>query len=59
MKSVGRDLRRIEIATIHVLPAAMQSAMKVIKDHEKINKAPCRSLMNQPLNGGSLRIGAK
>jgi len=59
VKSVGRDLRRIEIATIHALPAAMQSAMEVIKDLGKINKAPCRSLMNQPLNGDSLRIGAK
>jgi len=51
VKSVGLDLRRIEIATIHALPAAMQSAMEVIKDLGKINKAPCRSLMKQPLNG--------
>jgi hypothetical protein len=51
VKSVSLDLWRIEIATIYVLPAAMQSAMEVIKDLGKINKAPCRSLTNQPGNG--------
>jgi hypothetical protein len=51
VKSVSLDLWRIEIAAIHALPAAMQSAMDVIKDLGKINKAPCRSLMNQPRNG--------
>jgi hypothetical protein len=48
---VGLDLRRIETATIHALPAAMQNVMEVIKDLGKINKMPCKSLMNQPLNG--------
>jgi hypothetical protein len=51
VKSVGLDLLRIEIATIHALPAAMQSAMEVIKDLGKINKAHCRSFMTQPRNG--------
>jgi hypothetical protein len=51
VKSVGLDLWRIEISTIHALPAAMQSAMEVIKDLGKINKAPRSTLMNQPGNG--------
>jgi len=54
VKRVGLDLWRNEITTIHALSAAMQSAMEVIKDLGKINKAPYRSLMYQQNNGDNL-----
>jgi hypothetical protein len=45
---MGLDLWRTEIATIHTLPAAMQSAIEVNIDLGK-TKRPV-GLMNQPRN---------